>query len=194
MLFIESGGIELSAAPRRGCANRKVPKMRRAPEIGFDVHVRTSKGRRPKCITPRHPNVARGLCCERRYPVVPILMSHRAVTEGDTLSHVSIKGSAYMGAISRNPRVCLYPCSADGGNNRLIGSNCDVSIEVHIASFPPMAPMWKARIPPFLPVTGRRGVFGADAWFKVPRVVFPAMRRLASAIGAVGLPYSKSRN
>ena len=89
---------KLSAAAQKDVTNPDVMMTRYISDPRLEVDTRITNDRHPKCVVPRHANVARRiLYWDARYHGVPILMSKRDVKGAFELIPVSVKGLSYMG-------------------------------------------------------------------------------------------------
>ena len=89
---------KLAAVVQKDVANPLKNKVRYISDPMLEVNERMCKFRHPKCVVPRHANVARRiLFWHRRYPGVPVVISKRDAKGAFKLIPVSIKGLLYMG-------------------------------------------------------------------------------------------------
>ena len=99
---------KLAAVVQKDVCNPSMNKVRYISDPRLEVNERMCKLRHPKCVAPRHANVARRiLFWQRRYPGVPVMISKRDVKGAFKLIPVSVKGLCYMGCRVAN-FVCVY--------------------------------------------------------------------------------------
>ena len=99
---------KLAAVVQRDVSNPSKDKVRYISDPRLEVNERMCKYRHPKCVIPRHANVARRiLFWQRRYPGVPVLIAKRDVKGAFKLIPVSIRGLWHMGCRVAN-FVCVY--------------------------------------------------------------------------------------
>ena len=70
----------LAAVPQKDATNPDVLKTRYISDPRLEVNGRISNDRHPRCVSPRHANVARRIFYwQTRYQEFPILLSKRDV-------------------------------------------------------------------------------------------------------------------